>query len=93
MLTNPLLDPETLKEADFLVWTQDPVTQVFFQSLRARRELTKEAWAQGVTMRATLEETALENHRAQAGLVVLESLIDINLEDIKEVFRNVNDPG
>lgn len=93
MQANDLLDPEKVTREEFLLWTQDPITQVFFQSLRVRRELAKENWAQGSTMRETLEATALENHRIQASLVLLESVIEIDLEDIKEVFRNVNDAG
>ena len=76
---------ESLPEESFKAWLESPVTKALHHLLRARRLELMEQWASGGFMIEENFATALVNARAVAECAAYQDVLDMDLEQLKEI--------
>jgi hypothetical protein len=75
-----------LMESDFQEWKQHPVTLEYHKFLKKVQDEAKDDWSNGLFVGENEYETNYRNVHALGGIYTINKLLDISVEDIKEVL-------
>lgn len=73
-------------EEEFQNWLLQPETRVFWDLLRRWKENLQDQWARGVFQEDSVEETAMANANALGELNLLNQLLELSYENLKDSF-------
>lgn len=74
----------TPEQQEFQDWLLHPVTKIFLQWARNRREVLKEEWAMAAFTGRETNESLARNYAAQGAVSVYKEVSEVSYEDIYE---------